>query len=100
MNIIDEHIKDITNICQAHKVKHLYAFGSALHENYNEDSDVDLIVSFEPIEVNSYADNYFDLKFSLQELLNRPIDLLEENYIRNPFFKSSVDSNKKLIYGH
>jgi predicted nucleotidyltransferase len=87
MNIIEEHINDITKICRKHKVKHLYAFGSALDENFNEDSDVDLIVSFDPIEVNGYTDNYFDLKFSLQELLNRPIDLLEENYIRNPFFK-------------
>lgn len=100
MNFINEHKKDIISICEKHKVKHLYAFGSALQDNFNDESDVDLIVSFEPMELIHYADNYFDLKFSLQDLLNRPVDLLEEPYIRNPFFKSSVDKKKELIYGY
>jgi len=45
-----------------------------------------------------YADNYFDLKERLESLLDRPVDLLEESAIRNPFLKKQIDSEKKLIY--
>ena len=62
--------------------------------------NIDFIVDFEPIEVGSYADNYFDLKFSLQDILQKPIDLLEERALKNPYFKESINRQKALIYGH
>jgi predicted nucleotidyltransferase len=46
-----------------------------------------------------YADNYFDLKFSLQEILKRPVDLLEEKAIKNPYFKQVLNESKELVYG-
>jgi predicted nucleotidyltransferase len=49
--------------------------------------------------LRTYADNYFDLKFSLEDLFSRPVDLLEEKAIRNPVLRRSIDRNKKLIYG-
>ncbi len=70
-----------------------------LTENYNSESDIDLIVDFANIPVEDYADNYFDFKFSLQELLKKPIDLLEEKAIKNPYFKKSVNQQKQLVYG-
>ena len=45
------------------------------------------------------GDNYFDLKFSLEEILKREIDLLEEKSIRNPYFLEAVNHQKQLIYG-
>ena len=63
-------------------------------------SDIDLIVDFDPIDVVNYADNYFDLKFSLQDILHRPIDLLEEKALKNPYFKQAINQNRKLVYGH
>jgi predicted nucleotidyltransferase len=80
-------------------VKKLYAFGSVLTDTFNKDSDVDLIVTFEDIPVENYADNYFDFKFSLQDILKRSIDLLEEQAIRNPYFKQNVNKKRQLIYG-
>ena len=58
-----------------------------------------LIVTFKEIELLRYADNYFDFKFSLEDILKRPVDLLEEKAIRNPYFKQSIDQQKKLING-
>lgn len=49
--------------------------------------------------LSQYADNYYDLKFSLQDILQRPIDLLEAQAIKNPYFKKAVDGQKKMIYG-
>jgi predicted nucleotidyltransferase len=48
--------------------------------------------------VKDYADNYFDFKFSLQDLLNRSVDLLEEQAIKNPYFKQVVNQCKELVY--
>jgi predicted nucleotidyltransferase len=89
---------DISNLCNRHKVKTLYAFGSVLTDKFNKDSDVDLIVDFREIPVEDYADNYFDLKFSLQDILKRPIDLLEEQAIKNPYFRQSIEQKKQLVY--
>jgi predicted nucleotidyltransferase len=99
MNLIDQNINTIEKLCESHKVNHLYVFGSILTNKFSENSDIDLIVTFKEIELLRYADNYFDFKFSLEDILKRPVDLLEEKAIRNPYFKQSIDKQKKLIYG-
>jgi len=99
MNKLKEYLSDIERLCRTHKVKSLYAFGSVLTDKFNEDSDIDLIVDFANISVEEYADNYFDLKFSLQDIFNTPIDLLEEKAIKNPYFKQTVNQQRQLIYG-
>jgi predicted nucleotidyltransferase len=81
MDKLHPYLPEITQLCRQHKVKTLYAFGSVLTEKFGNDSDVDLIVKFQNIPVEDYADNYFDLKFSLQDMFKRPVDLLEEQAI-------------------
>ena len=51
--------------------------------------------SANPLE---YADCYFNLKFDLQDLLNRPIDLLENKAVRNKYLRQEIDNSKQLIY--
>ena len=99
MNLIDHHFKDIHTLCKTHKVKSLYAFGSVLTDQFNPESDVDLVVDFENIDVLEYGDNYYDLKFALETVLSRNVDLLEEKAVKNPYFKQSLNQNKVLIYG-
>ena len=70
-----------------------------LTEKFTKESDIDLLVTFDDIDLQNYADNYFDLKFSLEDLFKRKIDLLEEKAIKNPFFKKSINNSKELIYG-
>ncbi len=100
MTLLDKHIIDISKLCADHKVKQLYAFGSVLSTKFNHESDVDLVVDFDPIDLSLYADNYFDFKFSLQKILNRPIDLLEDKAIKNPYFRQKLNQQRQLIYGH
>ena len=99
MNIIENYSKDITELCKTHKVKSLFAFGSVLNEKFNNESDIDLIVDFQQLDVLDYGDNYYDLKFSLERILKRNIDLLEQKAIKNPYFIKTINQNKKLIYG-
>jgi predicted nucleotidyltransferase len=99
MNIIEQNISEIYHLCENHSVNKLYLFGSVLSNKFTKESDIDFLVSFKNIELLKYADNYFELKFSLEELLNRPIDLLEEQSIKNPYFLASLNESKRLIYG-
>ena len=100
MKFIEQYANDIHRLCSQHKVKRLYAFGSVLNDNFNKASDIDFIVDFEPLEVNQYADNQFNLKFALEDMLHRSVDLLEEKAIKNPYFKQAVENQRQLIYGH
>ena len=99
MNRLDKYTSEIIKLCESHKVKSLYAFGSILNDTFNDKSDIDLIVDFQQIDVLEYADNYFDLKFSLEEILKRSIDLLEERAIKNPYFRQAVNQQRQLVYG-
>ena len=98
MNTLSAYKNEINALCANHKVKSLYAFGSVLTPNFNTNSDIDLIVDFKEIDVKDYADNYFDFKFSLQDIFNRPVDLLEEQAIKNPYFKQELNKKKVIVY--
>ncbi|MFO7923818.1 MAG: nucleotidyltransferase domain-containing protein [Bacteroidales bacterium] len=98
MTIVDKNIDKIRALCDKHKVARLFVFGSVLTDNFNKSSDIDLLVDFSGVDLYDYADNYFDLKKSLEDLLNRQIDLLEEKALKNPYLKETIDSSKKLIY--
>ncbi len=98
MNILETYNNEILKLCFAHRVKSLYVFGSAISNKFNNKSDVDLVVDFLPIDVIEYADNYYDLKFSLEETLKRKVDLLEERAIKNPYLKNAVNQEKQLVY--
>ena len=99
MNIVEKNIDRLKRLCERYKVAKLYVFGSVISNRFNKESDIDFLVTFDKIDLEDYADNYFDLKFSLEDLFNRNIDLLEEKAIKNPFLKKTIDNSKELIYG-
>jgi hypothetical protein len=99
MNLISQHKDVINTLCKSHKVKSLYAFGSVLTDQFTDQSDIDLIVDFSEIQLLDYSDNYFDLKFALEDTFNRSVDLIEDKAIKNPYFKKAIEKNKALIYG-
>jgi predicted nucleotidyltransferase len=99
MQIEKSQLERIRQWCKNNKVKSLFAFGSVLRDDFNAQSDIDLIVDFEEKDPFTYTDLYFNLKNLLEELFNRNVDLLEERAIRNPLFKEEIDKTKVLIYG-
>jgi predicted nucleotidyltransferase len=99
MKLIDNNMPMIIALCKKHKVNKLFVFGSILTNRFNDESDIDLTVDFNKAEVIDYFDNYFDFKYSLEELLGRKVDLLEEQTIKNPYLRKNVDATKSLIYG-
>jgi len=98
MNLIDKNIEAIKKLCEKHKVKEFYVFGSVLTDKFNDLSDIDVLVQFGQVDLLRYFDNYMDFKEELENLLKRPIDLVENQAIRNPIFRRIVDREKQLIY--
>ena len=98
MNIVDLHKNKIFDLCEKHEVKELYLFGSVLTEKFDESSNVDMLIQFNPIDLTKYFDNYMDLKEQLEDILKRPVDLVENQAIKNPIFRKIIDREKKLFY--
>ena len=99
MDVIERNIDQIKTLCNQHKVARLFVFGSVLTDSFGKSSDIDLLVDFSGVDLYDYADNYFDLKESLENLLDHPVDLLEDKAINNPYLRQSIDSSKRMIYG-
>lgn len=99
MNLVEKNIEGVRELCKKHKVAKLFVVGSVLTDRFKKNSDIDFIVDFQGVELYDYADNYFDLKFSLEKLFKRDIDLLEDKAINNPYLRQSLEFSKHLIYG-
>lgn len=99
MSIIEKNLDKISDLCDKHKVASLFVFGSILTDNFKKSSDIDLLVDFSGVDLYDYADNYFDFKTSMEKLLKRKIDLLEDKAVNNPYLRKSIDASKRLIYG-
>jgi hypothetical protein len=98
MGLLESHKPKIQALCKDHKVSLLYSFGSVNSKRFNPQSDVDLLVEFAISDPLEYAENYFNLKFELEKVLERSIDLLESKAIKNPFLKESIEKSKVLLY--
>lgn len=98
--IITNNINQIKAICQKHKVKALYVFGSATRADYQFYSDIDLLVDFEKEEDNNeFTQNYFWFKEELIYAFKKPIDLLFYKKAIRSRIKNEIEKDKVLIYG-
>ncbi|MGL4955878.1 MAG: nucleotidyltransferase family protein [Bacteroidales bacterium] len=96
--ILSNKIDSIKALCIAHNVKSLFAFGSVCTAEFNEQSDIDFLISFQAMDYGDYADAYFSLAEKLEELFHRPVDLVTEQSLSNPYFIASVSQTKTLLY--
>ena len=96
--LIQNNIKSIQHVLQKHNVRKAFVFGSACTENFNENSDVDMIITFQKRYFDNYVDNYLSLESELSKLLQRNVDLVAEETIQNPYFIQSINQTKTPIY--
>lgn len=94
-----EHLEAINQLCIKHKVENLYLFGSAAEGALTPTSDVDFLIKFKDFDLRYYLGNFLELKEGLESLLNRKVDLVEEQTLKNPVLIQSINNNKILIYG-
>jgi predicted nucleotidyltransferase len=96
--ILSDNIEELKRLCIIYNVRSMYAFGSVCTDKFNNNSDIDILISFKELSIEEYTDNYFDLHYRLQEIFNRKIDLLTVNSLSNPYLIKGIEQTKKLIY--
>ena len=97
--LIIDNLDNIKALCIKHNVRTLFAFGSVCTETFDEKSDIDLLISFQPMDYGDYADTYFELADKFENLFHRPVDLVTDKSLYNPYFIDSINNTKKLLYG-
>jgi uncharacterized protein len=99
MNLITRNIEDINRICKEHQVEQLFIFGSIKTDRFNDRSDIDILLQFSQlIDPAEYFENYMDFKEKMESVLNREIDIVENQAVRNPIFRRILDREKILVY--
>lgn len=99
--LIERKRPDLTQLCRRYSVASLYLFGSALTDRFDRqgNSDLDFLItmdsSLSPLE---QGERLLQLWGELETLFRRPVDLLTEKSLRNPFLKRQIDANKLLLY--
>lgn len=96
--IIDMHLDDLVEFCSRNGVRTLSLFGSCLHKNAKSDSDIDLLVDFEPNNrVGLFTMSKMELELS--DLLNCSVDLRTPQDL-SPYFREKVLHEAATIYSH
>jgi uncharacterized protein len=87
--------KRIAAFCRKHHIRRLSFFGSVLREDFHPDSDVDVLVEFEPGHVPGLA--FFEIERELSEILGRQVDLNTPRFL-NPYFRDQVLAEAEAQY--
>ena len=89
----------IRNLCRRHHVKRLDVFGSAVNGDFRPDeSDIDFLVEFDDSVEGQRFETRFQLNEELETLFGRPVDLVVDSAIQNPYFRDQVDQTREPIY--
>jgi uncharacterized protein len=98
-NAIEHHVEEIAGLCRRYGVRRLVAFGSILRADFDPlKSDADFLVEFEAAPATERMKNYFALREALGALLSRPVDLVEDGAIRNPYILRNVMEQQQVLY--
>ncbi len=97
--LVEKHRDELINLCRRFRVQRIELFGSAASARFDpRTSDLDFLVTFKEMDAGEYADAYFGLLETLQELFHRPVDLVVESAITNPYFLQEIEKTRTLLY--
>jgi predicted nucleotidyltransferase len=97
--VIARHQSEIATLCHRYGVRHLAVFGSVLREDFRpESSDIDVVVEFRADVGASLARQYFDFKAALEQLLSRPVDLVELDAMPDSRLKRIIERTQVAVY--
>lgn len=87
----------IIAFCRKWKVREFSLFGSFVREDFDTDSDIDVLVSFEEGAPWSLLD-LVEMKDELEAIFERDVDLVEKEAIRNPYRRHSILTTREILY--
>jgi predicted nucleotidyltransferase len=94
---IEKYQSKIEEVCRELSLRRLDLIGSASRNDFSPGSDVDVLVTFQGGQ--SLFKRYFALKERLEEIFERPVDVIEERAITNPYFRRAIERDRIRIYG-
>jgi len=85
----------IAEFCRERHIRRLSLFGSVLGDDFGPDSDVDVLVEFDPEHVPGLE--FFGMEIELSEMLGRKVDLNTPEFL-SPRFRSQVLAEAEVQY--
>jgi hypothetical protein len=85
----------VAEFCKRNHIRRLAIFGSALREDFRPDSDLDVLVEFEPGHIPGLA--FFGMQDELSRTLGRPVDLNTPQFL-SKYFRRQVQQEAQVIY--
>jgi len=96
---LEQRRSELEALCRRYGVQRLELFGStATGQDRPGESDLDFLVEFGPLPPGGYADAYFGLLESLEDLFGTTADLVIPSAVRNPYFLKSIEGTRTLLY--
>ncbi|MGI4750263.1 MAG: nucleotidyltransferase family protein [Janthinobacterium lividum] len=92
-------LSEFIALCKNHNVITLYAFGSAINTDFNEEtSDIDLLIEIQNDDPIERGENLMNIWDKFEDFFHRKVDLLTNASIKNPVLRRNIDATKILIY--
>uniref|UniRef100_UPI004057B940 nucleotidyltransferase family protein n=1 Tax=Candidatus Electronema sp. TaxID=2698783 RepID=UPI004057B940 len=92
----EKYQNEISSICEKYRVKNLSVFGSATSEHFNSQSDIDFLIELD--SPKNGMKRYMNIKFELENLFSRPVDLVMPKAIKNKRIKQYIFSETRKLY--
>ena len=96
-NGVSLNYDDVMRLCKKYYVIELSIFGSSIRDDFSQNSDVDFLVSFEQNSKISLFE-IIELENEFSKLLNREVDIVEKESLKNPIRKNKILSTREIIY--
>lgn len=93
---LDIYRSEIIRICRKYNVKRLAIFGSAVSDDFKDSSDIDFLLELD--KAKDGLKRYMNIKFELEDLFNRSVDIIMPKAIKNNRIKDYIFSNIKDVY--
>ena len=93
---IEMPVQEIADLCRRYQVRELAVFGSYLREDFRPDSDIDLLVEFDPDAEIGFL-SFARMGRELSDILHRPVDLVPKAGLK-PKIRDQVLSSRKVLY--
>ncbi len=87
--------KAVADFCARNHIKRLSVFGSAVREDFGPNSDVDILVEFQPGHVPGLG--FFRMQAELSELIGRKVDLNTPAFL-SPLFRDAALAESEVAY--
>ena len=88
--------EEIEEFCKKHSIRKLSLFGSALRDDFTSESDLDILVEFDPAHIPGLI-RLAGMELELGEILGRKVDMRTAQDL-SPYFREDVLSSAKVQY--